>query len=135
MDSEGNIIVPKSVRPIIDSPESHLGIKRGALRQYRYGRLHVREYEDAYSVHMDRISPEVSPLGHLLIDAPEYAVGASVGLAIGKKVGMSLYKRQKREGKSNSEALVNALAAGCFAGVFTGGLAHSAIASLKKGRS
>lgn len=74
IDTEGNVIVLKSVRPIIDYPETILGSKRGAIRQFRYGNLHIREYDDHYTAHLDKIDPRKDPIGHLLIDAPEYLI-------------------------------------------------------------
>jgi hypothetical protein len=49
-DGEGSIIVPKSVRPIIDYKETSLGNKKGAKREFRYGNLHIREYDDYYTL-------------------------------------------------------------------------------------
>jgi len=37
IDGNANIIVPKSVRPIIDYEETYLGNKEGANRQFRLG--------------------------------------------------------------------------------------------------
>ena len=51
IDGEGSIIVPKSVRPIIDYKETSLGNKKGAKREFRYGNLHIREYDDYYTIH------------------------------------------------------------------------------------
>ena len=78
IDGDGNIIVPKAVRPIIDIKETPLGSKKGAIRQYRYGVLHIREYDTHYSVHMDTVDPSSNPLGHLLVDAPEYLAGSTI---------------------------------------------------------
>jgi hypothetical protein len=74
IDGNANIIVPKSVRPIIDYEETYLGNKEGANRQFRLGTLHIREYDDYYAVHRDKIDPRTDPLGHLLLDAPEYLI-------------------------------------------------------------
>jgi hypothetical protein len=82
VDEQGSIIVPKSVRPIIDYPETVLGDRCGALRQFRLGKLHIREYDNYYSVHTDKISPINDPLGHLIADAPEYLVGILSGISI-----------------------------------------------------
>jgi hypothetical protein len=70
IDGEGNILIPKSVRPIIDYNETNLGSKKGAEKQYRYGTLHIREYQNHYSVHMDKVDPRIDPIGNLLKDAP-----------------------------------------------------------------
>lgn len=62
--------------------ETRLGAPEGAVRQYRYGRLHIREYPGEYRVHMDRVDPRRDPLGHLVADAPEVPAGlAAAGLA------------------------------------------------------
>ncbi|MGH9979504.1 MAG: hypothetical protein ACRD8Z_27250 [Nitrososphaeraceae archaeon] len=79
---DGSIIVPKSVRPIIEYSPTALGSGCGALRQFRAGKLHIREYDSYYSVHSDKIDPLNDPLGHLIIDAPEYLVGILSGLSI-----------------------------------------------------
>ena len=75
IDSDGSVIVSKSIRPLIDYPQTLLGSMRGAKRQFRYGNLHIREYDDYYTTHLDTIDPRKDPIGHLLIDAPEYLVG------------------------------------------------------------
>jgi hypothetical protein len=82
VDDDGSIIVPKSVRPIIEYPITFLGNRCGALRQFRNGKLHIREYSDYYSVHSDSIIPIHDPLGHLLVDAPEYLVGLLSGISV-----------------------------------------------------
>lgn len=84
LDDEGNILVPKSVRPIVDYEITMLGEKKGSIRQFRYGNLHVREYENYYSVHSDIIDPRVDPLGHLMIDTPQIMKGI-VSLAVAAK--------------------------------------------------
>lgn len=84
LDDEGNILVPKSVRPIVDYEITMLGKKKGSIRQYRYGNLHVREYDNYYSVHSDIIDPRVDPLGHLMIDTPQIMKGI-VSLAVAAK--------------------------------------------------
>jgi hypothetical protein len=73
IDEEGNIIVPKFVRPIIKYTPTLLGEKKGSKRQYRLGNLHIREYSDHYKVHEDKIDPRTDPLGHILIDVPNHA--------------------------------------------------------------
>jgi hypothetical protein len=75
LDADGNVVVPKSVRPIIDYDVTVLGERRGCVRQYRYGNLHVREYDTYYSVHVDNIDPRVDPIGHLMIDTPLFMKG------------------------------------------------------------
>ena len=75
VDNEGNIIVPKTVRPLIEYKPTILGEKKGAIKQYRHGNLHIREYENHYSVHCDKIDPRNDPLGHVMVDATKYFPG------------------------------------------------------------
>ena len=65
------IEVPKEIRQFMlaDAQETNLGQKNGAKKQYRYGNLHIREYDDKFLVHQDKIDPRKDPLGHLIHDA------------------------------------------------------------------
>ncbi len=71
------IEIPKEIREfMLDSAEeTKLGQKNGAKKQYRYGNLHIREYEDKFLVHTDRFDPRIEPLRHLVFDAPEVLIG------------------------------------------------------------
>jgi len=93
------IEVPKDVRPIMldGAEETILGDPEGAIRQYRYGNLHIREYKDKYIVHSDIFDPRKDPLLHLIFDAPEVLIGSAVGLYIGfdRRNGMMLKSRGK----------------------------------------
>ncbi|HEX2409465.1 MAG TPA: hypothetical protein VHJ38_19850 [Nitrososphaeraceae archaeon] len=117
IDGEGNILVPKSVRPIIDCTETNLGSKKGAEKQYRYGTLHIREYENYYSVHMDKVDPTIDPIGHLLKDAPEYIICGIMASTIGLKVGTAFYKKKKRNDNDNQ---LKALPLGIISGILAG---------------
>ena len=75
VDNEGNILVPKTVRPLIEYEPTILGEKKGSKKQYRYGNLHIREYNSYYSVHYDKIDPRIDPFGHILVDASKYFPG------------------------------------------------------------
>ena len=46
------IEVPKHLRQFMleGAQETKLGDKKGAKKQYRYGNLHIREYDDKYTV-------------------------------------------------------------------------------------
>ena len=120
VDSGGNIVVPKAVRPIIGIDETALGTRQGARRQYRHGRLHIRDYDTHYTVHMDRVDPRASPIGHLVADAPEYVVGAAAAALAARHVGTAVYKKRKKDGKPAGEAAVDAIIAGCIAGAAAG---------------
>jgi hypothetical protein len=132
IDGDGNIIVPKSVRPIIDLKETVLGSKKGAVRQYRYGNLHIRDYDSHYTVHMDRVDPLKNPLGHLLVDAPEYLAGAAAAVIVGRKIGSAVYSKRKKEGKNSRDAAIDAVLAGYIAGSSAGKLVYDAADNLKK---
>ncbi|MGI0038101.1 MAG: hypothetical protein ACRD99_07065 [Nitrososphaera sp.] len=134
VDGDGNIVVPKSVRPIIDLKETMVGGKKGARRQYRYGKLHIREYDTHYTVHMDRVDPLRNPLGHLVVDAPEYIAGAAAAALVGRQVGMAVYQRRKNEGKTRRDAAIDAAVAGYIAGSSAGKLVHDVADRLKKNR-
>jgi hypothetical protein len=135
IDGDGNVIVPKAVRPIIDLEETPLGSKKGAMRQYRYGLLHIREYDTHYSVHTDTVDPSSNPLGHLLVDAPEYFAGATAAFIVGKRLGTTVYNMRKKEGKSTRDAVIDAVMAGYIAGSAAGNLVFKMTNSLKKKRS
>lgn len=133
VDADGNIIVPKAVRPIVNLKETTLGGKKGAKRQYRYGNLHIRDYDTHYTVHMDRVNPLTNPLGHLLVDAPEYIAGAAAAVIVGRRVGAAIYKKRKKEGKSTRDAAIDAALAGYIAGSSAGNIVFNAANSIKKG--
>ena len=116
IDGEGSIIVPKSVRPIIDYKETSLSNKNGAKRLLPYGNLHIREYNDYYTAHRDKIDPRKISLGHLSIDAPEHLARSISAAFSGYKVGQDVYHRIKAKGKNQRTALYDAILAGCLAG-------------------
>ncbi|MGE0242465.1 MAG: hypothetical protein AB7F53_00620 [Nitrososphaeraceae archaeon] len=119
IDGEGNILIPKSVRPIIDYTETNLGNKNGAKKQYRYGNLHIREYENYYSVHMDKVDPRIDPMGHLVKDAPEYIIYGIISSLIGLKTGTAFYKKKKRSENGNQLKL-KSLPVGIITGILAG---------------
>lgn len=135
IDGDGNIIVPKAVRPIIDLKETPLGSKKGANKQYRCGNLHIRDYDTHHTVHMDIVDPLNNPLGHLLVDAPEYLAGALSALIVGRGLGTRVYNMRKKEGKNTKDAVIDAILAGYIAGSATGNLVFHMTNSLKKKRS
>jgi len=127
---DGEIEVPKSVRPIMldAAQETRLGERRGAKKQYRYGNLHIREYDDKYVVHVDKIDPRKDPLGHLLKDSPETLLGIASGIYFGKKVGSEVYS--KRNGRSG--ALLESLLLGSLASLTVGYLGYKIGKQLKE---
>ncbi len=136
IDGEGSIIVPKSVRPIIDYIETPLGNKKGAKRQFRYGNLHIREYDDYYTVHRDSIDPGRDALGHLLADAPDHLAGTISAVFVGYKVSQEVYDRSKAKGKNQRAALRDAILAGCLAGSTAASISSYIVAdAIRKDRS
>jgi hypothetical protein len=134
IDGDGNIIVPKAVRPIIDFKETPLGNKKGANKQYHWGSFHIRDYDTHYSVHMDTVDPLSNPLGYLLVDAPEYLAGATTAFIVGRRLGTTVYNICKKEGKSTKDAAIGAVLAGYIAGSAAGNLVFNMASSLKKKR-
>ena len=124
------IEVPKDVRQFMleKAEETNLGQKNGARRQFRYGNLHIREYEDKYLLHMDRVDPREDPLGHLIYDAPEFLVGLASAYLGGKKVASEIYKRQR----GRPFAAMGAGVAGLLASVVTGYAGYSLMKKLKE---
>ncbi len=88
--------VPKELREfmLVEAEETFLGKKNGAYKQYRYGNLHIREYDDKFLVHTDRIDPRKDPIGHLVHDAPEVLVGLTCAALGGAKVISSLKQKK-----------------------------------------
>lgn len=135
VDDDGSIIVPKSVRPIIEYSPTALGSGCGALRQFRAGKLHIREYDSYYSVHSDRIDPLNDPLGHLIVDAPEYLVGMLSGISIYSTLKeRSINRSRKNSTNLNpfSEIGVKANPSPYLAGIFAAYTGYALTKSLKK---
>jgi hypothetical protein len=106
------IEVPKELREFMleDAEETPLGQKNGAKKQFRYGNLHIREYDDKFLVHTDRIDPRKDPLGHLIYDAPEVLMGlvcSIVGSEIAKK-----FLNNNKANKSTVPTILSSIIAG-----------------------
>jgi hypothetical protein len=112
------IEIPKEIRPFMPdgAEETALGQKNGAKKQYRYGNLHIREYDDKYLVHMDKVDPRKDPLGHLVQDAPEFLVGITSAVIVGNKVSSGLYKLQKNVPFAKSTSIFAGLVVSAVAG-------------------
>ncbi|MEO9307313.1 conserved hypothetical protein [Nitrosotalea sinensis] len=112
------IEIPKEIRQFMPdgAEETALGQKNGAKKQYRYGNLHIREYDDKYLVHMDKVDPRKDPLGHLVQDAPEFLVGITSAVIAGNKVSSGLYKLQKNVPFAKSTSIFAGLVVSAVAG-------------------
>lgn len=135
VDDDGSIIVPKSVRPIIEYSPTALGEGCGALRQFRAGKLHIREYDSYYSVHSDKVDPLKDPLGHLIFDAPEYLVGMLSGFSIYSTLKKRSIKRSKNtitNSKSASGIGVREDPSPLLAGIFAAYTGYALTKSIRK---
>ena len=118
------IEVPKELREfMIDgAEETVLGQTNGALKQYRYGNLHIREYDDKFLVHTDKIDPRKDPIGHLVYDAPEVLIGLACAIFGGSKVAKSVFN-------NNSKKL--SLTSGLISSVLSGYIGYVASKKIK----
>ncbi len=118
------IEVPKELREFMpDKVElTRLRKKNGANKQYRLGNLHIREYDDRFLVHTDKVDPRRDPLGHLIHDAPEVLVGLACAAFGGPKVASSLFKNSNKN---------NSILSGLVASILAGYLGYSVSKKLK----
>jgi len=80
---------------LLGAEETKLGDKKGALKQYRKGNLHIREYKDKLTVHLDKVDPREDPIGHLIQDAQEVLIGLAGAALGGAAIGTYIYKMKK----------------------------------------
>jgi hypothetical protein len=135
VDDDGSIIVPKSVRPIIEYSPTALGSGCGALRQFRAGKLHIREYDSYYSVHSDKVDPLNDPLGHLIFDAPEYMVAVLSGFSVYstlKERSISHSRKNSTNSISFSEIGAKEDPSPYLAGIFAAFTGYALTKSIKK---
>ena len=118
------IEVPKELREFMleDAEETVLGQKNGAYKQYRYGNLHIREYDDKFLVHTDRIDPRKNPLGHLVFDAPEVLIGLACAVFGGKQVAQKFLNKKSKK---------LSLTSGLFASIISGYAGYTATKKIK----
>ena len=108
------IEVPKELREFMlgEAEETFLGQKNDSIKQYRYGNLHIREYEDKFLVHTDKIDPRENPLGHLIYDAPEVLVGLACAFFGGSQLSNLIYSQNKSKKNQISTKILSSLIAG-----------------------
>jgi hypothetical protein len=108
------IEVPKELREFMldGAEETVLGQKNGAVRQYRYGNLHIREYDDKFLVHTDKIDPRKNPLGHLVFDAPEVLVGLACALFGGSQIAKNFLNKNELKKSTVTSALLSSIISG-----------------------
>jgi len=104
------IEVPKELREFMleEAQETILGQKNGAYKQYRYGNLHIREYQDKFLVHTDRVDPRKDPMGHLIRDAPEVLIG----LACAAFTGSQVIKKFRKKNSSLTSGIALSIVSG-----------------------
>ncbi len=119
------IEVPKELREFMleEAEETILGQKNGALKQYRYGNLHIREYDDKFLVHTDKVDPRVNPIGHLIFDAPEVLIGIACGIFTGLTTATKISNKD-----SKKISIANVLASSLMSGY----LAYDVTKKMKK---
>ena len=118
------IEVPKELREFMleEAEETFLGQKNGAKKQYRYGNLHIREYDDKFLVHNDRIDPRKDPVGHLVYDAPEVLIGLTCAIFGGSQIA-------KKVMNTNSKKLT--FTSGLFSSIISGYVGYLATKKIK----
>lgn len=123
------IEIPKELRQYMleEAEETSLGSKNGANKQYRYGNMHIREYDDKFLVHMDKYDPRKNPLGHLVFDAPEVLIGLASAAIGGGKVASYIYKNQK----DSKFAKQNSILSGLLGSLILGYLGYSLTKKIK----
>ena len=93
MSDSNEIIIPKGACELLPdcAKETIWGFPKGSRKQYRCGRLHIREYDNEYRIHTDAVDPMTHPIGHLIHDAPE-VLGGLAGIIIGTRLAKKLKK-------------------------------------------
>ena len=124
------IEIPKELCPFMleKAEETSLGQKNGAKKQYRYGNLHIREYDDKFLVHMDKVDPRENPLEHLVLDSPEILIGLASAAIGGGKVASYIYKNQKNSIFVKQSSTIS----GLIASLIFGYLGYSISKRIKK---
>ena len=124
------IEIPKELCPFMleKAEETSLGQKNGAKKQYRYGNLHIREYDDKFLVHMDKVDPRENLLGHLVLDSPEILIGLASAAIGGGKVASYIYKNQKNSIFVKQSSTIS----GLIASLIFGYLGYSISKRIKK---
>jgi len=115
------IEVPKELREFMldGAQETTLGQKNGAKKQFRYGNLHIREYDNKFLVHTDEIDPRKDPLGHLVFDAPEVLIGLSCLILGGSKISKIFLNDNKSKKSIITATAISSIIAGYIGYVVT----------------
>ena len=119
--SRDEIEVPKEIREFMlkEAEETILGEKNGAKKQFRYGNLHIREYDDKFLIHTDKIDPRKDPLGHLIYDAPEILIGLAFSIIGGSEITKKFLNNNKSKKSSTTNILLSYVVTGYIGYVAT----------------
>lgn len=80
----------------IGEPKGQIADWRASVEGSQRG-VHVVEYQDRYSVHVDRFDPSKQPVKHLIFDSPKTgATLALVGIGATAALRLLLKRRRKR---------------------------------------
>jgi len=110
----GNEIeVPKELREFMleEAEETFLGQKNGAYKQYRYGNLHIREYDNKFLLHSDKVDPRKDPIGHLVHDAPEVLIGLAFAIFGGSQIAKKFLNKKSKK-LTFTSALISSMISG-----------------------
>jgi hypothetical protein len=93
------IEIPKELREFMleQAEETILGQKNDSNKQYRYGNLHIREYDDKFLVHTDKIDPRKDPMGHSVYDAPEVLIGLACAIFGGSQIAKKITNKNSKK--------------------------------------
>ena len=108
------IEVPKELREFMleEAQETKLGQKNGAKKQFRYGNLHIREYDNKFLVHNDKIDPRKDPLSHLVYDSPEVLIGLTCAIVGGTAIAKRLLNNNKPKKSTMAYTLASSIIIG-----------------------
>ena len=96
--------------------ETKLGDKKGAIRQYRKGNLHIREYKSKFTVHSDKVDPRKDPVGHLLYDAQEVLIGLAGAAIGGGLIGKLIYNMRSDSLFKKQQSIIGGFTASLLIG-------------------
>ena len=125
LDYHRSIRVPKSDVPpptVNNGFEESIGEPENQIRDMRIRIngtecMHVKEYDEYYNVHRDRVDPKYDPLGHLIYDSPEVIVAVGVGILSGYEAATNHYRNVEN---SSEHPLLESIIVGILSTANTG---------------
>ena len=112
--SGDEIEVPKELREfmLVEAQETKLGQENGSKKQFRYGNLHIREYDNKFLVHNDKFDPRKNPLSHLVYDSPEVLIGLACAIVGGTEIVKRLLNNNKPKKSTIAHTLASTIIIG-----------------------